>query len=56
MRVRELEISNDIGFELYGLSASNVCSKYLSSTIRDLVTGDCRTVLVPKIKETSLPK
>lgn len=54
MKVRKLEISNEVSFELFGLSATSVCSEYLLNTARGLVTGDCRTSLVPKNGDTFL--
>lgn len=36
----ELGISNEVAFELFGMSAISVCSDYLYNTTRDLVTGD----------------
>lgn len=54
MKVRNLEISNEVNFELFGLSATSVCSEYLLNTARDLVTGDCRTSLLPKNGKTFL--
>ena len=54
MKVRKLEISNEVSLELFGLSAISVCSEYLLNTARDLVTGDCRTSLVPENRETFL--
>lgn len=40
MKVRNLGISSEVGFELFGLSTISECSEYLYSTARDLVTGD----------------
>lgn len=54
MKVRNLEISNEVNFELFGLSATSVCSEYLLNTVRDLVTSDCGTSLLPKNWETFL--
>lgn len=54
MKVRKLDISNEVSFELFGLSATSVCSGYILNTARDLVTGDYRTSFVPKNEETFL--